>query len=195
MFTGIIQATGRVIASVPAGGLLRVRITMPKSWRMAEGRSIAVDGICSTVTNMGAGWCEVEYMPETLRHTTAKYFKTGSVVNLERSLAMGDALDGHVVQGHVDGRGRVSGIRNDGAHSVVISIVISKLFEKYVALKGSITVNGVSLTVSEKRKNCFSVALIPYTLRATNLGAVRKGDEVNIETDILARYLAETAKT
>ncbi len=188
MFTGIIQTTVRVLKTQEDDTCLLVRITRPLKWRITLGQSITVDGICSTVVSFGKSFFDVVYMPETLRKTTAGAFVKDSMVNLERSLTMAQPLDGSIVSGHVDASGRVGRIVEEGT-SWLVSISYPMKLAKYVSPQGSIVVNGVSLTVAGTEKNIFTVALIPYTLEHTNLGSLRKGDKVNIEIDVLARYV------
>jgi len=194
MFTGIIEHTARVVSAEDRAGIRRVGITLPPKWRVRLGQSIAIDGICSTVAGISAKSFMVEYMPETLAKTTAQLFGKGRVVNLERSLTLGRFVDGHLVQGHVDARVRVARVTGDwGVHR--LTIFLPAPLRKFVAERGSIAINGVSLTVAAKGKSNCTVALIPYTLSHTDLGMLKKGDEVNIETDLIARYLAALKQT
>ncbi|MFZ2187660.1 MAG: riboflavin synthase [Candidatus Moraniibacteriota bacterium] len=187
MFTGIIQTVVLIISVAPKGDCLCVRIQKPAGWKLVLGQSMAIDGICSTVTLLRSSFLEVEYMPETLDKTTAGSFRKNTPVNLERSLTLRDFVDGHLVQGHVDARGTVR--KREGTENTrEITIAVPKELGKYIATKGSITVNGVSLTVAKAAKDTFRVALIPYTLTHTNLGLLKKGDSVNVEIDIIARY-------
>jgi riboflavin synthase len=188
MFTGIIEAKSSILATKKKGGLI-VQIEKPRGWKLTRGQSISVDGICTTVETMGRDAFSATYMPETLRISTAVDFKKGSVVNLERSLRIGDRLDGHFVQGHVDCLGVVKGISVRGT-SREICISIPRAHMRYLAPKGSITVNGVSLTIAARTADSFTIALIPHTLIHTNLSVLEKGDRVNIETDLIARHLA-----
>jgi riboflavin synthase len=188
MFTGIIQAKAKVKQAKPSEGNIRAEIEKPKEWKFAKGQSIAVDGICSTVVMSNAKVFAVEYMPETLSKTTAGEFDTGSIVNLERSLTLKTFIDGHLVQGHVDGVGTVSNIDTKGG-GYLVTVSIPKPLLKYIAALGSIALNGVSLTVARLKGKEATVALIPHTLSYTNLGALTKGSRVNIEVDLIARYL------
>ncbi len=199
MFTGIITATEKVkrVARVgvkprsghatPCGNLF-VRIGKPAGWKLRRGESVSVDGVCSTVRRCGRGYFEVEYMPETLAKTTASRFANGDMVNLERSLRVGARLGGHIVQGHVDATGAVREVRSKG-NSRVLVIRFPARLRKLIAPKGSVCVNGVSLTVVDAGKEWLSVSLVSYTLQHTNLGMLKKGMFVNIEMDMLARYL------
>ncbi|OGG73163.1 riboflavin synthase subunit alpha [Candidatus Kaiserbacteria bacterium RIFCSPLOWO2_01_FULL_53_17] len=192
MFTGIVEAKGKVL-SAEGKGSMRVRIAKPHGWTLKKGQSISVDGICSTVERFGAAYFDVTYMPETLRVSTAGDFKEGRAVNLERSLRAGDPIDGHIVQGHVGGVGIVKGVRKRGM-SEEITITMPRPLMRFIAPKGSIAVSGVSLTIAARKWNSFTVALIPHTLVSTTLGALAKGSWVNIETDLIARYLAQLGR-
>lgn len=187
MFSGIIRATAKVRSVEKGKGILTVAIATPKGWKLAKGASVSVDGICSTVVKKTAGAFLVEYMPETLRLTTAADFSSGRIVNLEEPLRLGDTLDGHFVQGHVDGVGIVTRVATEPRE---ISVRVPKDLRKYIAAKGSIAINGVALTIARMQKDECTVALIPYTLSHTNLGALAKGSRVNVEVDVIARYLA-----
>ena len=190
MFTGIITAISKVQRVSKERGNCAVYAARPKNWNLRLGESVSIDGICSTVARLAPRYFAVVYMPETLLRTTAKEFAVGRLVNLERALKVGARLHGHLVQGHVDGRGTISGIAKKG-NSHVLKIAFSRALGKFVAPKGSICVNGVSLTVIEAGRDWGSVALIPYTLRHTNLGLLREGSSVNIEVDLIARYLEQ----
>ena len=169
-----------------------MRIQKPSSWKLAKGQSVAVDGVCSTVASLGKNFFEVEYIPETLSKTTAGTFSRGASVNLERSMTPQSLLDGHIVLGHVDARAAVADVRK--GKDIQLHIAIPKSLVSYVVPQGSLAVNGVSLTVAALRGTVCTVALVPYTLRHTNLGALKRGDTVNIEVDILARYLGSALR-
>ena len=208
MFTGIIKSLGKVKDVSVRGGSIYVRIVLPRripacvrlrtgrrlgrkkpaGWKLKYGESISIDGICSTVKGIHGNSFEVEYMPETVKKTTAKLFRKGTYLNLERSLRVNDRLDGHLVQGHVDTTGDVREIRKIG-NSVILKVSFPSRYRKFIAGKGSISVNGVSLTVVAVGRNWFSVSLVSYTLEHTNLRNLKKGNKVNLEVDILARYL------
>jgi riboflavin synthase len=193
MFTGIITAVSKIVTTSPARGSLRVSIERPRGWSLRRGDSINVNGICSTVSRITAKAFEVEYMPETLRITTAPLLVKDAQVNLERSLHYRDRLDGHIVQGHVDTTGTVLDIKRAGG-SAMITIKFPPGYKKFIAKKGSVCVNGVSLTVTEVGRDWFSVSLVRYTLAHTNLQNLTKGDKVNLEVDMLARYLEALIK-
>lgn len=158
------------------------------------GQSVSVDGVCSTVMSLRPSFFEVEYMPETLAKTTVGSFQNNTPVNLERPLALRDLVDGGLVQGHVDARGTIRLIEKDGK-TQTLAVAVPKALEKYIASKGSVTINGVNLTITWVKKGTFGVALIPYTLTHTNLGSLKKGDAVNIEVDVVARYVAHILNT
>lgn len=188
MFTGIIQETSKVMSVSKTKGGLRVNIAKPAGWKIKPGESVAVDGICSTIARINRRHFEVEYMPETIKKTTAASFKKNKTVNLEQSLGVNSRIDGHLVQGHVDAVGAVKEISKTG-NSVILKVAFPEKYRKFISEKGAICANGVSLTIVDVGKNWFSVSLVSYTLRHTNLQGVKKGDKVNIEVDILARYL------
>ncbi len=188
MFTGIIKSNGKVRNILAESKGLYVWIQKPTGWKIKTGDSINVDGICSTVKRMRDGSFEVEYMPETIKKTTAGFFKKGTQVNLEPSLRANDRLDGHLVQGHIDTTGDVKELKKDGK-SIILKVGFPKQYRKFIAEKGSVAINGVSLTVVAVGGNLFTVSLVSYTLKHTNLQNLRKGDRVNIEVDVLVRYL------
>jgi|SRR5665213_1237069 len=188
MFAGIVEKKGRVKAIEKKNRILCVRIEAPRSWKLALGASVNVDGICSTVVKKGQGFFDVEYMPETLSKTTAASFTRGTLVNLERSLIYGQRIDGHLVQGHVDCATAILAITKKGS-SREFTIKLSAALARGAALHGSIAINGVSLTIAKKHGPNITVALIPYTLTHTNLGALKVGDAVNIEFDDSPGYL------
>lgn len=187
MFSGIIEAQGKIITIEVLGKCKRVRMQKPRSWKLARGESISVDGICSTVVAKSVASFDVEYMPQTLSKTIARLYKKGSIVNLERSLQYGDRLHGHFVAGHVDTTSRVVNIERKG-RSRLISIKTYASISEYIVPRGSIAVNGVSLTVAKKNNGFFTIALIPHTLALTNLSKLSVGVFVNVEVDMLARY-------
>ena len=195
MITVIIQSTTKVRSVTKDGNVLRARVERPIDWELAIGQSIAIDGVCSTVIAFDADSFEVEYMQETIAKTTVGSFQEGTKVNLERSLTLQDFIDGSLVSGHVDATGGVEEIMLLGETKEMVVSFPPEL-RKYIAPKGSIVVNGVSLTVVDVNDNGiysssggFRVALIPHTLGQTNLNRLAKGDMVNIEVDMLARYV------
>jgi riboflavin synthase len=190
MFTGIIEATARIERVEPKGGGSRLTIATARPLaRLTIGESIAVDGACLTVTSLRDRRFTVEVSPETLRRTTLGALAAGDRVNLERSLRVGDRLGGHVVQGHVDGVGTLEAITPDRDWSLYRFRAPAAL-APYLVEKGSIAIDGVSLTVFACRGSRFTVALIPHTLAVTTLGACRPGDRVNVEADVLLKHIA-----
>lgn len=189
MFTGIIEETGtvRTITSRSAGTALCIRAEKVLEGT-AVGDSIAVNGVCLTVTSLSDGAFTADVMPETVRLTSLARLFPGAKVNLERAMSPSGRLGGHIVSGHVDGCGRVDAIVPDGiAKRVTISLEAPLL--KYIARKGSVTLDGVSLTVVAADDRTFAVSLIPQTRSATTLGELRTGSIVNVEVDLLARYI------
>ena len=187
MFTGIISAVGHIAERVPSAGAMRVRIEaggLPLE-DVALGDSIAVSGVCLTVVALHEAAFEVDVSQETL--ACAAGFESGAPVNLEKALRLADRLGGHLVSGHVDGRGVVTRVEPLGENRL-LEVSVAPELSRYIARKGSITVNGVSLTVNAVEGARFSVNLIPHTLAHTNLGALEPGAQVNIEIDLLARY-------
>lgn len=193
MFTGIITDVGTIIAANDRGDL-NIRIaTGFVTDAIAIGASIACSGVCLTVVEKGADWFAVDVSAETRTCTAAGQWQPGRRLNLERALRVGDEIGGHIVTGHVDGVGSVVSLAPSGA-SKVIDIAVPQALRRFVAAKGSITIDGVSLTVNAVA-DCadgtrFSLNIIPHTASATTLGTLGEGDEVNIEIDVLARYLA-----
>jgi riboflavin synthase len=193
MFTGIIKSQSGISRTSEEGKSRAVWVSTPSGWKLKEGDSVSVDGICSTVKRVRGNSFEVEYMPETLKKTTAALFKKGAVVNLELPLRANDRLDGHLVQGHVDTTGEVKEAKKAGK-SVILKVGFPKEYGKFISQKGSVAVNGVSLTVVETGAGWFTVSLVSYTLKHTNLGKLKKGDKVNVEVDVLARYMETLLK-
>ncbi len=188
MFTGIITAIGRVgaVKRTPGGLRLRIESGGLSLGDVVVGDSIAVNGICLTVVARKARSFEADVSRETLACTSG--FNLGARVNLEKSLRLADRLGGHFVSGHVDGVGTVTRIRRVGANRV-ITVKAPAPLAKYIARKGSVTVNGVSLTVNDVNGAGFAANLIPHTLAATNLGQLGARHKVNLEVDMLARYI------
>ena len=190
MFTGIVQGVGRVRSVEPRGGDVRMWIeggNVPLG-EVAIGGSIAVNGACLTAIELEPGAFAADLSRETLSLTTAGGWVAGTPVNLEKALTAGQSLGGHYVTGHVDGVGRVVS-RHDDARSVRVEFEVPGELARYVARKGSVTVDGVSLTVNGVTGNRFDVNLVPHTLEVTILGGYAPGTRVNLEVDIIARYL------
>ncbi len=189
MFTGIIEILGVVESGKPVAGGTRLRIGCGAIGKDLEtGQSIAVDGVCLTVTAHGAGWFEAEIGPETVRRSTLGKIKPGRQVNLERPLRVDARLGGHFVQGHVDGTTAVRSVRRAGEF-VDLVLAAPAALRGYLVEKGSVAINGVSLTVAAVGRGTFAMALVPHTLKMTNLSSLRRGARVNVEVDILAKYV------
>ncbi len=189
MFTGIVREIGRVTAADGGDGGLRLEIDAPQTAAAAAiGDSVAVNGVCLTAEVVAGATQSFHAVPETLARTTLGSLAVGDEVNVEPALRAGDPLGGHLVQGHVDGTGRVQSVEAEGDGLRVIIEASDELL-RYLAEKGSITVEGVSLTVAELHAGAFGVALVPHTLAATTLGALVPGRAVNLEVDVLAKYV------
>ena len=184
MFTGIVETKGQV-TSVADG---QMAIAAPSFDDLAIGGSINVNGACLTVTTLVHDGFTVDVVPETLRRTNLGSVVSGSLVNLERPVPAAGRLDGHIVQGHIDGTARIASLTPDG-NSTVICLELATEQARYVVEKGFVAVDGVSLTIVDCGENWFSVAVIPHTLGVTVLGDRSVGDDVNIEVDILAKYV------
>ncbi len=190
MFTGIVEETGQVQEASPER--LTIRGTSALEG-LRVGDSIAVNGACLTVVDRESGIIAVDVTPETLRRTNLGLLKQGHPVNLERAMAVGDRIGGHMVQGHIEATGRVVSLEQEG-DSVVVSIEAPPGVMRYVVAKGFIAVDGISLTVVECDPSSFTVSVIPYTWSHTVLGSRKAGDLVNLETDIIARYVERLVK-
>jgi riboflavin synthase len=189
MFTGIISDVGEVRAIERRGDTLFRIGTQFDAASLAVGASVACSGACLTVIETGAGWFAVQASAETLARTTLGGWRVGTRVNLERALRLGDELGGHIVSGHVDGVARLVGRREEG-ESVRLTVEAPAALARAIAPKGSAALDGVSLTVNEVEGGRFGVNVIPHTQQATTLGEARAGDELNLEIDLLARYVA-----
>jgi riboflavin synthase len=190
MFTGLVETTGKVILLEHIGSEARVRIEAPFATELRAGESVAVDGVCLTAVERKEGWFEAVVSPETLSRTTMGLRASGDPVNLERALRAGDRLGGHLVQGHVDGVGVVEWVRPEGSGRRVRFRFAEELGD-FIVMKGSIAVDGLSLTVAGREERCFEVALIPETLRRSHCGAWSPGTPVNLEVDMMGRYVVE----
>jgi riboflavin synthase len=190
MFTGIIRELGRVDAVEETEHGVRLRIGGPETAAHAGvGDSVAVSGVCLTVTEADDGALAFDAVPETLRRSTLGRLAAGSPVNLEPALEAGDSVGGHFVQGHVDGVGRVRRVTDEG-----LEIEAAPDILRYCVEKGSIAVEGVSLTIAGLLEDAFRVALVPHTKAVTTLGSVQEGDDVNIEVDMLAKYVEKLTR-
>ncbi len=197
MFTGIVSDVGTIVSESAKGGVKRFRIACKYPAKsIALGASISLDGICLTAVAkkaVGRGsWFEVEVGKETLALTTACHWMKGRKLNLERALKMGEELGGHFVSGHIDGVAKVQS-RHDIGETAQINLRAPIELARFIAQKGSVTLDGISLTVNEVHGPNFSVFVIPHTLKSTHWNSLRAGDRVNLEVDLLARYTARLA--
>jgi riboflavin synthase len=201
MFTGIVTDIGEIVALTPVaqGQLHRLRIACRYDQAtIADGASIACDGVCLTVVASGVApqgktWFEVDAAAETLAMTTAKHWKAGTRLNLERALKIGDELGGHIVAGHADGVASVV-TRDELPDMARFELRTTRELARFIAAKGSVTLDGVSLTVNTVEDVRFSVLIIPHTLNVTTLGGWRANSEVNLEVDLMARYAARLSE-
>ncbi|MEU7296962.1 riboflavin synthase [Streptomyces exfoliatus] len=189
MFTGIVEELGEVVAVEQLEDASRFRLRGPLVTEGAQhGDSIAVNGVCLTVVEFGDGEFTADVMAETLKRSSLGALGVGSRVNLERPMAVGGRLGGHIVQGHVDGTGTILE-RTPSEHWELVKVGLPAHLSRYVVEKGSITVDGVSLTVVEVADDWFTISLIPTTLDLTTLGTKKSGDPVNLEVDVIAKYV------
>ena len=189
MFTGIVRERGRVVSLGGGEGGLHIEIEAPETAaRTGIGDSVDVDGCCLTATAVQNGRFSVTAVPESIARTTLGGLAEGDEVNLEPALRAGDPLGGHYVQGHVDGVGRVSSVEPEG-ESLRVWIETEPEVLRYCVEKGSITVDGVSLTITDLSEDAFATALVPHTLEVTTMGTLKPGDGVNLEVDVLAKYV------
>ena len=190
MFTGIVEELGTVRSITHHDGGARVEITAHHVLDDAEiGASIAVNGCCLTVVEMGPGWWAADAVTETLDRTSLGALRDGDAVNLERPVRLADRLGGHIVQGHVDAVGTILHKQPMGDGSVRVDIAAPREVMRYVVEKGSITVDGISLTVAALDDDTFAIAVIPHTLAVTTLGTKGPNDPVNLEVDVVAKYV------
>jgi riboflavin synthase len=191
MFTGIVKGMGMVtsVSKSESEAETAIRVRLGKLGRgLKRGDSVCINGACLTATKLSKGEAEFEMIAETIRRTNLGQVKPGEMVNIERSLRVGDRLEGHFVLGHIDGTGIIEDIQRMSSETI-IQIKLDKWLAKSLVRKGSIAVDGVSLTLVGVKDDRISVSLIPHTLKVTTLGMKRRGDRVNIETDILGKYV------
>lgn len=188
MFSGIIQSLQPVTKFEKTSGHLWVTIKKPRAWKTKLGESISIDGVCSTICKQTTTSFTFEYMPETLRLTTLKNIKKNQDINLERSLKLNDLVGGHLVSGHIDATGIIKAIKKDD-QSKIFTIKFPEKFKKYLISKGSIAINGISMTVINPKKDKFQIATVQHTLKHTNLGKLKINDKVNLEFDQVAKYI------
>lgn len=189
MFTGIIEEFGKIIRINRKSDSMKLIISCNKVIQgISIGSSISVNGVCLTVVEMSKNSFEVDVVPETIKRTNIGESKEGSLVNLERSLKISDRLEGHFVLGHVDGVGIINK-KESKENSFIVEIKVNSELTKYIVKKGAVAVDGISLTVVDVLSNSFNVSIIPHTYKNTTLGFKNTGDKVNIEVDILAKYV------
>ncbi len=189
MFSGIVEEVGRVASIRRRGELIELMIAASRVLHGTQlGDSLAVNGTCLTATRLTDSSFAVELSPETLRRTNLGKLQSGAGVNLERSLAVGERIGGHFVQGHVDGTGQVQSLTPEG-ESIMVRFTAPESVMRYVVPKGYIAVDGMSLTVVERDADSFTIAFIPYTLAHTIAGSYKAGDRVNLEADIIGKYV------
>ena len=189
MFTGIIEEIGKIAKSHPIAGGLSIKIEASKILDETKvNDSICIDGVCLTVTNLDESGFWVDAVGATLEKTTFTSIKSSSLVNLERSVRLNDRLGGHLVQGHVNGIGTISEIKKLG-ENYLLNIDVPENLERYLIKEGSIAINGISLTIANLNKNIVSISVIPHTWQNTNLKFKKVNDKVNVEIDVLAKYV------
>ena len=193
MFTGLIESVGEVEEATPASSGVRLRVRTALAAQLRAGDSLAVNGVCLTVVAADAGAVQADVGPETARVTTLGSLCPGQLVNLERAMGADGRFGGHLVQGHVDGTGEVKAVRAEGdAHWVTVSF--GGVLAAYFIPKGSVAVDGVSLTIAALRDGDFDVMIVPFTWDRTNLHALRPRDRVNLECDMVGKYVARAAQ-
>jgi riboflavin synthase len=193
MFTGLIEATGRLVERRPIEGGFRLRIASPIAAALAAGDSIAINGVCLTVVTAADGEIHADVGPETARITTLGTIASDATVNLERPLRADARFGGHFVQGHVDAVGHIEGRRSDATFEW-LTVGFPPQLAPFIVLKGSIAVDGISLTVAGLGSDQFDVQIVPFTLEHTNLSALRGGDRVNLECDLVGKYVVRAAE-
>ena len=185
MFTGIVEEVG-IVSKITNNGMTVKALRILSDVKLGD--SIAVNGTCLTAVSFSNSEFSVDLSPETMRRTSLSQLTEGSRVNLERALSASDRMGGHIVQGHVDATGRITSIKQDG-DSIIFRVRVPKRLDKYIVEKGFVAVDGISLTVVKRGASSFTLAVIPYTLENTNLAVLSEGDQVNLEADILAKYV------
>ncbi|MGQ0795326.1 MAG: riboflavin synthase [Nitrosopumilaceae archaeon] len=194
MFTGIIEGIGiikKIEKKTNTRSAAKIKVNLGKLARgLKAGHSVAINGVCLTITRISKNEAEFEMIGETVRKTDLGNLESGDKVNIERSLKVGDRMEGHFVLGHIDGTGKIINIEKL-KKEIKLWIKLPNYLTKYVVKKGSITMEGISLTIVDVIKNRISVGIIPHTMKITNLNSKKIGDKVNIETDILGKYIIE----
>lgn len=189
MFTGLIESVGTVRQIAPGAGGQQIRVSTHLAPELTPGDSLAVNGVCLTVTTTSAGDITADVSPETLRVATLGALTPGALVNLERPLRAGARIGGHFVQGHVDATGLIERLREDGG-SYWLTVRYPRMISTYLIRKGSVAVDGISLTIAGLGEDQFDVQIVPFTFQHTNLQSARANDAVNLECDILGKYVA-----
>jgi riboflavin synthase len=188
MFSGIVEITSPIVKIREARGQRIFAIGRPSGWNLREGESVSVEGVCSTVQRSSPGTFSVVYMPETLRRSTLGRLAERDQVNLERSLTLSSLIGGHLVQGHVDATGVIRSIRSEG-EAKILEFAVPRRFSRFIVEKGSVAIDGISLTVVSARPGRFTISFLAYTLGRTTMGKKRVGDLVNVEIDMVAKYI------
>ena len=195
MFTGIIEGKGKLSRTRPAGGGLAFELETDFEFTdPEEGESIAINGACLTAYNIKGHRFTVDVSPESLSRTTLGGLRAGDVVNMERALRLSDRLGGHIVSGHVDCVGKITTITREGDFTI-LTFSVPEDQDRYIIEKGSITIDGISLTVNSCGRGSFSVSIIPHTMQITTLGLLKNGSKVNIEVDIIGKYVEKMLST
>ena len=193
MFTGLVEATGELVECKPTSGGVRLRIASPLAPELAPGDSLAVNGVCLTVIAAQSAEIHADLGPETIRVTTLGSLEHGAILNLERPLRADGRLGGHFVQGHVDGIGHIEEMRAD-ADFHWLTVGFSRQLAAYVVHRGSIAVDGISLTIAGLGADRFDIQVVPYTMQHTNLSRARVRDRVNLEGDLVGKYVARAVE-
>ncbi len=194
MFTGIVEEVGTVSSVIRTGSSSSIRIHAAAVLEATKtGDSIAVNGVCLTVTRLGKDWFEADVMNETLQRSSLGMLRTGSPVNLERAMAANGRFGGHIVSGHIDGTGTITGMEQDGI-AIRMTLAAAPEILRYIVEKGSVAIDGISLTVTAVTDRDFSVSMIPHTVQNTVLRCKKAGDPVNLENDIIGKYVEKLVK-
>ena len=188
MFSGIVEITSPIVKIREAREQRIFSIRKPRNWKLGAGESVSVEGVCSTVQGSNARTFSVVYMPETLRRSTLGELGVNDHVNLERSLTLSSLIGGHLVQGHVDATGVIRSVRSEG-EAKIYEFSAPRRLSKYIVEKGSISIDGISLTVVSTRPGRFTISFLAYTLSHATMGGKRVGDRVNLEVDLVAKYI------
>lgn len=189
MFTGIIEGLGTIAEIRPSGRGKRLLIDVDFPLDQTKiGDSIAISGVCVTVIIIAGKRFEIDISPETIAKTTFGTAKIGDRVNLERALRLSDRIDGHLVSGHIDGIGTIKDKKRTG-NAIIVVIDVPEFLSRYMITKGSVAVDGISLTINNRARDCFDVSIIPHTAKLTTIGLKKAGDYVNIETDMIGKYI------